>query len=121
VYWINAVDPASLCGVQIEAAKRDLPKRIASNHLVYHGAKLVVVSQRNGSALTFNVPHDDPHLPEYFGLIRHLLTRQFQPLHRINVNTINGEPAAGSPYTAALQISFNTIIEGDNVILYRKI
>ncbi len=121
VYWLNALDPASLCGVQVEAVKRDLPKRIASNHLVYHGLRLAAVSQRNGSDLTFNVPPDDPHLAEYLGFLRHLLTRQFQPLHRINVKTINGDPAAQSPYLTALQISFNAIVEGDNVVLYRKI
>ena len=63
---------------------------------------------------------DDPHLPEYFGFLRHLLTRQFQPLHRITISAINDEAAAKSPYVNALQISFNAMSEGENVILYRK-
>jgi ATP-dependent Lhr-like helicase len=120
VYWLNAADPASLCGVQIEAVKRGLPKRIARNHLVYHGHRLVVASQRNGRNLTFSVTPDDPHLPEYFGFLRHLLTRQFQPLRRIIIDTINDGEAPESPYTAALQLSFNAMIEGGNVILYRR-
>jgi ATP-dependent Lhr-like helicase len=120
VYWLNATDPASLCGVQIETVRRWLPKRIVSNHLVYHGTRLVVTSQRNGHALTFSVPPDDPRLPEDLGLLRHLLSRQFQPLRRIIINTINGEAATGSPYVAALQVGFDAMVEGGNVILYRK-
>ncbi|OGO20259.1 MAG: hypothetical protein A2Z15_05660 [Chloroflexi bacterium RBG_16_50_11] len=120
VFWLNAADPASLCGVQIEAVRRRMPKRIASNHLVYHGTRLVATSQRNGRILTFSVPHDDPNLPEYLGFLRHLLGRQFQPLRRIIINTINNEAATGSPYLAALQNSFNAMSEGGNVILYRK-
>jgi ATP-dependent helicase Lhr and Lhr-like helicase len=120
VFWLNANDPASLCGVQIEAVRSGLPKRIDSNHLVYHGSRLVVISQRNGHNLTFNVNPDDEHLPEYLGFLRHLLTRQFQPLHRITINTINDSAAAESPYTSILQTSFDAIIESGNVVLYRK-
>jgi len=120
VYWLNATDPASLCGVQIEAVKRDLPKRIVSNHLVYHGTRLVATSQRNGRTLTFNVSPDAPHLLEYLGFLRHLLNRQFQPLRRIIINTINGEAATDSPYITALQVSFDALIEGESVILYRR-
>jgi ATP-dependent helicase Lhr and Lhr-like helicase len=120
VYWLNACDPASMCGVQIDAVKKDLPKRIDSNHLVYRGSRLVVVSQRNGRNLTINAAPDDPHLPEYFGFLRHLLTRQFQPLHRITIGAINDEAAAQSPYLTTLQISFDAMNEGENVVLYRK-
>jgi hypothetical protein len=70
--------------------------------------------------LTFNVPSDDAHLPEYLGFLHHLLSRQFQPLHRIIINTINGEEATSSSYVDALRISFSVMIEGKNVILYRS-
>jgi ATP-dependent Lhr-like helicase len=120
VCWLNATDPASLCGVQLDAIKGGLPKRIPSAHLVYHGTRLVAMSQRNGRTLTFNVPPDDAHLPEYLGFLHHLLSRQFQPLHRIIINTINGEEATSSSYVDALRISFSVMIEGKNVILYRS-
>lgn len=120
IYWLNALDPASLCGVQIEAVKRGLPRRIASNHLVYHGARLVVISQQNGRTMTCTAPPDDPRLTEYLGFLRHLLSRQFQPLHRITIKTINGEPATKSPYLAALKVSFNVMIQSRDVILYRR-
>ncbi len=51
VYWLNAADPASLCGVRLEALKGSLPSRIPSTHLVYRGKQPVVISRRNGSAL----------------------------------------------------------------------
>ncbi|HLB27683.1 MAG TPA: DEAD/DEAH box helicase [Dehalococcoidales bacterium] len=120
IYWLNATDPVSLCGIQIESARLELPRRIAGNHLVYHGTRLVVVSQRNGGALTFSVPPDDPHLSEYLGFLRHLLGRQFQPLRRITITTINGEPATESSYLAALKLSFDVMIQSENVILYRR-
>ena len=120
VYWLNALDPASLCGVQIEAVKLGLPRRIASNHLVYHGTQLVVISQQNGRNLTITVPPDDPRLTEYLGFLRHLLSRQFQPLRRVTINTINGEPATESPYLDALKVSFDVMIQSGDVILYRR-
>jgi ATP-dependent helicase Lhr and Lhr-like helicase len=40
-YWICATDPASLCGSKLDALKGKLPRRVAGNHLVYHGTQLV--------------------------------------------------------------------------------
>ncbi|MBN1189415.1 MAG: DEAD/DEAH box helicase [Dehalococcoidales bacterium] len=120
IYWLNACDPASLCGVQIEEIKHELPKRIEGNHLVYHGSRLVVISQRNGRTLHINVTAEDGHLPEYLGFLRHLLTRQFQPLRRIIIETINGEKAVQSPYVAVLKSGFDALNEGEYVTLYRK-
>jgi len=121
VYWVNATDPASVCGLQVEAIRGTLPKRIAGTHLVYRGNKPVVISQRNGGALTFNVPPDDPHLPEYLGFLHNLLTRQFRPVRRITIKTINGEDAAGSDYLDVLRTCFDVMIDYRSVILYRKV
>lgn len=121
VYWVNATDPASLCGVQLEAIKGPLPKRIAGTHVVYHGDRLVVVSRRNGRALTFNAPPDDARLPEYLRFLHHLLTRQFQPIRRITIETINGEAAAYSEYLDTIRICFDVMVDYKNVILYRKV
>jgi len=120
VYRINATDPASLCGVQLESIKGVLPKRVAGTHLVYRGAILVAVFQRSGRTITLNVPPDDVHLPEYLAPLHHLLTRQFQPLRRITIETINGEEAAHSPYADVLRTAFDVAIDYRNVILYRK-
>lgn len=118
VFWINAVDPASLCGVPLEVLKGALPKRIASTHLVYKGKNLAMVSERHGKALTFHVPPDDPHLQEIFTPLRHLLTRGFKPLRRITVETINDEEAARSPFLDAIRISFEVLVDYKKVSLY---
>jgi ATP-dependent Lhr-like helicase len=121
IFWINATDPASLCGIRLDALRGTLPKRVDSTHLVYRGHTVVLVSRRNGSSLTFRVPPDDPHLPEYFSSLRHLLTRKSQPLRRIIIETINGEKAVESPYVDALRTGFDVMIDFKNVILCRKV
>ena len=120
IYWMNAADPVSLCGMQLEAIKGALPKRITSTHLVYRGSKVAMTSERNGKALTFNVPPDDSHLQEYLGVLRHLLTREFQPIRRITIETINGDDAARSPYVDALRTAFDVTVDYKEVTLYRR-
>ncbi len=99
IYWLNAVDPASPCGLGLEGWKGRLPRRIPSSHLVFHGSRLVVVSTRNGGELQIDVEPDHPHLLDYVGFLKTLLTRQFNPLKVVEVETINGEPAPTSPYS----------------------
>jgi len=120
VFWINAVDPASLCGVPLEAFKGSLPKRIASTHLAYQGKRLAMVSERHGKTLTFHVPPDDPHLQEVLEPLRHLFTRRFKPFRRITIERINGEEAARSPYLNALRTSFEVLVDYRKVSLYSR-
>ena len=119
-YWINATDPASLCGIQLDIVRGMLPPRVATTHLVYRGTRLIAVSKRNGKDLTFNVPADDPSLPESMGFLRHLLTRKFSPMKRVSIETINDEKATQSPYISALRTSFDVAVDYKNVTLYRK-
>ncbi len=119
VYWINAADPASLCGIQLDSTRGMLPPRLTSTHLVFRGTNLVMVSKRNGKDLAFHVPPDDPRLPEYMGTLRHLLTRNFQPIRRIAIETINGERAPQSPYVPALRTSFEVLVDYKYVNLSR--
>jgi ATP-dependent Lhr-like helicase len=102
VFWINAADPASLCGPGPGTFPR-LPSRIASTHLVYHGSRLVLVAKRLGKSLEMLTTPEDAHLPEYFVLFKDLLSREFNPLQKISVETINGEPALRSPYAGPLR------------------
>jgi ATP-dependent Lhr-like helicase len=120
VFWLNAADPASLCGTQLETLKGKLPPRVASTHLVYHGSRLVMVSKRYGKELTFHIPSEDPRLPDYLGPLHHLLTRPVQPLRRIAIETINGEPAAQSPYLPILRTAFKVIVDYKSVNLSRS-
>ena len=103
VYWLNAVDPASLCGIRNEALKGGLPSRIASTHLVYRGKKMVLISRRNGRVLEFFVPPDDQYLPEYLSFMKALLGREFLPEKTLLVETINGKSAIESEYSGVLK------------------
>ncbi|MBP1741343.1 MAG: lhr [Deltaproteobacteria bacterium] len=120
IYWMSAVDPASLCGISLQGLKGSLPRRVPWTHLVYHGSSLVLVSQRNGSTLAFQVTPDDSHIDEYLGVLHHLLTRKFRPMRRIIVEMINQETASHSPYIEALRRSFDVSVGHRKVTLYRK-
>ena len=113
IYWLNAGDPASLCGIRLEALKGSLPSRIPSTHLVYHGKRPVLISRRNGSILEFLVSPDDPHIPEYLSFFKVLLTREFQPEKMILVETINEKPALESRvFPAAERFRLHRILQG---------
>jgi ATP-dependent Lhr-like helicase len=128
VFWMNAADPASLCGAGLETAEvisenagtvqeegvqpeRDswqchavwnLPRRMSGTHLVFHGPELVLVSRRRGEELEFRVGPDHPGLQRYFTLFDHLTGRALRPVHSVKVFTINGAPALLSPYAEPL-------------------
>jgi ATP-dependent helicase Lhr and Lhr-like helicase len=113
VYWINAADPASLCGTGLDGLKEELPSRLPSTHLVYRGATLVLISRRYGKELDFKVPPDDPRLTEYLSFFKVLLTREFNPLKRVTVEKINETAPAASPYARAMkEFGFEESYEG---------
>ena len=118
VFWINALDPASLCGVPLDALKGTLTKRMGSTHLVYRGKTLVLVSLGHGKDLTFHLPPDDPQIQRVLSPLRHLLTRRFRPMRRITIEKINGEEAPRSSYLDALRISFEVLVDYRKVTLY---
>ena len=121
IFWINAVDPASLCGISLDILKGSLPKRLPSTHLVYKGRDLAMVSEGHGKSLTFHVPRDDPRLHEILAPLRHLFTRRFRPLRRITIEKINGEEAARSPFLDALRISFEVLVDYKKVTLFSSV
>ena len=102
IYWLNATDPASLCGLKLPTFQGRLPSRVPSTHLVYHGRKLTLISRRNGNTLKFLVLPDDPNLPGYLSLFQELLTREFKPEKMILLETINAQPALASEYANPL-------------------
>jgi ATP-dependent helicase Lhr and Lhr-like helicase len=119
VYWVNAADPASLCGSGLEGVREQLPARLPSTHLVYNGVRLVLVSRRYGKELDIKAQPDDPRLHEYLSFFRVLLTREFNPRKRISVERINGEPAAASAYSKPLR-EFGFQEAYDGLELWRK-
>jgi ATP-dependent Lhr-like helicase len=103
IFWISAIDPVSLCGVPLEPLRASLPQRLSSTFLVYHGSRLAAVSRRLGKDLVINGEPGDAHLQEYLALFQELLSREFNPLRSVRVETINGEPALRSPYAEAMK------------------
>ncbi len=120
IFWLCAADPASCAGLDVEGLKGTLPSRLASNHLVYHGARLVLVSKRRGKTLEVHCHADHPHLGDYLTVLKVLLTREAQPLTSIDVETINGELAVGSPYHRALAKIFRVTREPRSLKLWKR-
>ncbi len=120
VYWMNATDPASLCGLAIEGLKGELPARRPTTHLVYHGTKLVLVSYRQGKELDFRVSSDHPDLLSYLGLFGDWLGRNFQPMKSITIETINQEEAVKSLFLPPLRELYHVTLDYKKAILRKR-
>jgi hypothetical protein len=119
VFWMNACDPASLCGIGVDALRGGLPPRLPTTHLVYHDRDIVLVSRRNGSELTFTAGPDHPRIADYLAFFRTLLGRRSQPLKHVETETINGVSAVESPYRAALT-DFGFVREYRSLVLRKR-
>ncbi len=102
VWWVNAADPASLCGVDVEALKQALPSRLPTTHVVFHGDMVVLVSRRKGLELEIRVPPESPRLLEYLAFVKVLTGREWRPMSAVRVETINDMPVGSSPYKERL-------------------
>jgi ATP-dependent helicase Lhr and Lhr-like helicase len=121
IYWLNALDPASPCGLGLEALQPAFPRRLPGCHLVYHGANLVVVSRQQGRRLDIHVPADHDRLAEYLVFMRYMLTRPVRPLRSLRVEIINQAPAVGqAAYLAVLESLFEVVGDPKGVSLYQR-
>jgi ATP-dependent Lhr-like helicase len=107
VWWVNATDPASPCGLGLETFRDTLPRRVASNHVVFHGRRVVIVSERRGGRLDVRVGADHPKILDYFRFLGGLLGRSVKPFKAVTVETINDESAASSAYREPLSQIFH--------------
>jgi ATP-dependent Lhr-like helicase len=108
VWWTNACDPASLCGVAVPGLKETLPSRLPTTRVVYRGSAVVLVSRRRGRDLEFRVPADDPVLPRCLAFVEATVSRDVRAPAALHVETINGMTATESPYRPAL-LSFGFV------------
>jgi ATP-dependent helicase Lhr and Lhr-like helicase len=120
LFWVSAVDPASPCGLPLEAFRGRFPPRHPSTYLVFQGPRPVVVARRNGGELEVDAAPDHPRLGDYLGFLRVLLGRQFNPLKSVEVETINGEMAAASPYRNVLADLFPATRDPRALRLWRR-
>jgi ATP-dependent Lhr-like helicase len=103
VYWMNAADPASPCGLGLEGLSFDLPDRSNSAYIVFRGRVPVLYLLRSGRELRFPVEPGDGEIPAYLQVFDDLCGRDVNPRRRIVVETINGEPASRSRFRADLE------------------
>jgi ATP-dependent Lhr-like helicase len=120
VSWVQAADPASPCGLPIAGLDPRLPRRVPGSHAVFHGARLVAVSERRGRSLLFLAAPDDPRLRDYLGFLDAALSRSASPARTLTVETINGGPAATSPHLSALSARFHVSRDATSVTLSRR-
>jgi ATP-dependent Lhr-like helicase len=113
IYFVNACDPASVCGLGLDGLSAHLPRRIAGNWMVFLGGQLVLVMQRNGRELTVLVAPDHPMLESALAIYRFFLSRECSPLSSVTVETVNDTNAMASPYAEALRrIGFSSDYRG---------
>ena len=120
VWWVHALDPASPSGLALEGIRGQFPRRAAGSHLVFAGSTLVLTSEGRGRRLRFLVPPDHPRIADFLEVFRVLLTRAFAPARSIEVQEINGEPAATSPYAAVLAARFQVSSTASGLRLWRR-
>ena len=120
IFWLAAQDPASPCGLGLEALRHGMPRRAAGAHLVMRGPELVMVALRQGKELDLRIPPQDPDLPRVFEVLEHLLTRRVNPLRGLALETVNRQPAAQSPYLEPLGELFAVLLDHKGVMLYPK-
>ncbi|MFH1568698.1 MAG: hypothetical protein ABIL09_11935, partial [Gemmatimonadota bacterium] len=70
--------------------------------------------------LTVRLEPGDPDLVASLGVLRHLQTRPLEPVRQLVVETINGEPAARSPYLDALRTAFEVRLDHLEIILLSR-
>ena len=106
VFWINASDPASPCGLGIGDGEDQLPPRRASTWLCYATggeARLLFVVLRSGRELDIRLAPDDRRLPGALRAVyRHFCTRAVDARAYVSVETVNGTSVRSSGYENAL-------------------
>jgi ATP-dependent Lhr-like helicase len=103
VYWMNAADPASPAGWNIEGLDRRLPPRTSASRFCFRGAAPAAVSSRSGRELELFIPPDDPGMGGVLSFLTLPRTRACHRVQKITLERINGSSAAESPYAAVLE------------------
>jgi ATP-dependent Lhr-like helicase len=119
LWWQNAADPSSLAGLDLPDLKVTLPRRSPTTQLVWRGARVAAVLRRSGRELELRVPAEDPDLGALVEPLRVALARGFDPERSLEVESINGEPAAASAWRGALD-AFAVTREGGGVLRVRR-
>ena len=124
LYWMNALDPASPAGLDIEgfdyklcANTVKLPARSASNRMYFRGAALIAVSAKNGRDLHIYMGKDDPDIQKLIELFKIPRTRNVLPDKKILIEKINGESASRSSYSDCFK-TCGFVIDRGNLVFW---
>ncbi|MCL2764966.1 MAG: DEAD/DEAH box helicase [Treponema sp.] len=98
IYWMNASDPASPAGLEIEGLSYRLCARSVNNRLYYRDASLIAISAKNGKELEIFIKADDPDIAKLITLFKVPRTRAVQQEKKIIVEKINRKEASQSSY-----------------------
>jgi ATP-dependent Lhr-like helicase len=103
VYWMNAADPASPAGLDIDGLDKRLPSRTANAALCFRGSGLLAVSTKNGRELELFIPPDDSDYRKVVAFITAPRRRVYAPVRKLAIDTINGDAATESPWASVLE------------------
>lgn len=96
VWWVNATDCASPCGLGLEWP--ELPQRRATNYLAFIGEDLALVVENGGKALRFLISPEHQLTDAALAVLVHIARRR----RRIEVHTIDDTDAIDSPWLKPL-------------------
>ena len=118
IFRLNAVDPVLLVEWLLKGLANcaKIHPTISFNH-----GRLVLQVERQGKSLDFRTPPDDPDISRYLEVLRHLAYRSSAPGRKLDIHTINGEPAVNSPYLNALDDAFDLVRDYKSVYVQRQI
>ncbi|MFW6092882.1 MAG: Lhr family helicase, partial [Pseudomonadota bacterium] len=97
VFWCNALDPVSPCGLGLDWP--ELPQRRPGNYLAFHHGALALVVEKAGAQLTFHLPPEHPDTAAVLAPLCRLLARR----GRIPLERIDGAPPRDSAHLPALE------------------
>jgi ATP-dependent Lhr-like helicase len=98
IYWMNAADPASPAGLNIEGLDPRIPARLPSTRLYFRGGQLIAVTNKNGKEVQIFIPPDTTDIAALLELLKIPRTRKVHPEKKLSIETINGAEAAHSEY-----------------------
>jgi ATP-dependent Lhr-like helicase len=99
---MNACDPASPAGWAMGGLPEGLPSRLAANRLSLAGGEPVCVARRSWRELELRRGPDDPIIAPSLAFAIEARRRAVSPERRVAVASVNGVPAASSPYAGLL-------------------
>jgi ATP-dependent Lhr-like helicase len=105
IYWMNAADPASPAGLDIEGLDSRIPGRLPSGRLYFRGEHLAAVSGKNGKEQQIFIAPGDSDIAALIEAIKIPRTRKVLPENKIVIEKINDAEAARSNYAPAFKFA----------------